>query len=64
MFVKKSSFTLAEILVTMTIIGILVAILIPPLVNGANTGAAKIKFRNTYNQIQKGFGVLGVAPPK
>lgn len=52
---KKLSFTLSEILITLTIIGILAVILIPQTVGTVSTEASKVKFRNTYIQLQQAF---------
>ena len=57
MFIKKSAFTLAEILITLTIIGIIAAAVLPRTFGNANSQSAKNKFRATYAQIQKGFKV-------
>ncbi|MBO7673083.1 hypothetical protein J6S88_06725 [bacterium] len=53
MFIKKSSFTLSEILITLVIIGILAIAIIPQTFGNIRTEASKVKFRNTYIQMQK-----------
>jgi len=57
MFNKKSSFTLAEILITVTIIGIIAVITLPRMVGNINVQAARTKFRNTYVQLQNGLKI-------
>ena len=57
MFNKKSSFTLAELLITITIIGIIAVVTLPRMMGNINIQASRIKFRNTYNQLQNGFKI-------
>lgn len=52
---QKSAFTLVEILITLTIIGILAVVLIPRTVGNTSSEAARVKLRNTYNQLQNGM---------
>lgn len=54
---SKSAFTLAEILITLTIVGILAAVLLPRTISNANVNGARAKFKNTFAQIQKGFRI-------
>ena len=55
MFIKKSAFTLAEILITLTIIGIIAVAVLPRTFGNMNAQAARNKFRTTYAQIQTAF---------
>ena len=55
MFIKKSAFTLAEILITVTIIGIIAVAVLPRTFGNTSAEAARNKFRTTYAQIQTAF---------
>ena len=57
MLKSKKAFTLVEMLITLAIIGILAAVLIPRTLNNINSESAHAKFRNTYVQIQKGLKI-------
>ena len=57
MLKTKSAFTLSEVLITLAIIGVLAAVLIPRTLSNINSVAAQGKFRSTYVQIQKGLKI-------
>ena len=49
---KKSGFTLAEVLITLTIIGVIAAITIPNLVNKWQNYSMAVKFQKTYSVLE------------
>jgi len=54
---KKTGFTLTEVMVVIGIIGLLVAVIIPPILNSIENAKVKIKRRNVVN-IEKAKGIL------
>ena len=54
---KKTGFTLTEMMVVIGIIGLLAAMIIPPILNSIEKAKTKIKQRNVVN-IEKAKGIL------
>ena len=50
---KKSAFTLSEVLIALTIIGVVAAITVPRVMTGANTKANVVKLKRAYTGIQE-----------
>jgi len=58
---KKKAFTLTEILVVIGIIGLIVAVILPSLLNSMDNAKEKVKQRNVAN-IEKAKGILQLPP--
>ncbi len=52
---KLSAFTLAEIMIAMTVIGVVAALLIPNNFSGTTAKAYKTLYKSTFNQFQQGL---------
>ena len=52
---KRFAFTLAETLITLTIIGIIAAMTVPNIINNANQHAYISKYRKTYSVLKNAF---------
>lgn len=57
---KKIGFTLAEVLITLGIIGVVAAMTIPTLMNNTGDTATKTKLKKTYSMISQAY-MLGLA---
>lgn len=54
---KKIAFTLTEVLITMTLIGVVAALTVPQIMSDATTKGLKTKFRATFVSLQHGFDI-------
>lgn len=52
---KSLAFTMSEVLIAMTVIGIIAALVVPSTFKGTQTKANSVVFKNTFTQIQQGM---------
>lgn len=52
---KILAFSLSEVLIAMTIIGVVASLVIPTKLSGARTKAYQTLYKSTFNQLQNGF---------
>lgn len=57
---KKSAFTLAEVLITLAIIGVVAVLVIPPLLNNINDNELKAAFRKNYATVAQAIALASV----
>lgn len=55
---NKKAFTLAELLITLAIIGIVAVLTLPTLINGFNKKIYMTQLKKSYSQIQNGFKLM------
>ena len=60
---KKIGFTLAEVLITLSIIGVVAALTLPTLSNNAHAQANAAKLSSTVSALENAFGIILTADP-
>lgn len=55
--IKKNAFTLSEVLIALTIIGVVAAITVPRVMTGTNTKANVIKLKRAYTSIEEALRI-------
>lgn len=55
--IKKNAFTLSEVLIALTIIGVVAAITVPKVMTGTNTKANIVKLKRAYTSIEEALRI-------
>lgn len=58
MFLKKIGFTLAEVLITLGIIGVVAAMTMPTLVSKYRQRALETAFKKTYSNLMQAYKIV------